>query len=103
MSGFRGTPGPWVRHEPSGYQHSMGGYILGRQGKICDVSGFDVGSDAAKENGKLIAAAPELLEALQDAEKALFAALDNAFGEELANGNRELIQARAAIARALGQ
>jgi len=44
----------------------MGGYILGRQGKICDVSGFDVGSDAAKENGKLIAAAPELLEALQE-------------------------------------
>lgn len=66
MSGFRGTPGPWVHHEPSGYQHSMGGYILGRQGKICDVSGFDVGSDAAKENGKLIAAAPELLEALQE-------------------------------------
>ena len=66
MSGFRGTPGPWVRHEPSGYQHSMGGYILGREGKICDVSGFDVGSDAAKENGKLIAAAPELLEALQE-------------------------------------
>jgi len=62
-----------------------------------------VGSDAAKENAKLIAAAPELLAALQDAEKALFAALDNAFGEELANGNRELIQARAAIAKALGQ
>jgi len=29
MSAFKGSKGPWVHHEPSGYQHSMGGYILG--------------------------------------------------------------------------
>lgn len=56
-----------------------------------------------KEIKRLSGINEELIEALQGAEKALFAALDNAFGEELANGNRELIQARAAIARALGQ
>lgn len=64
---------------------------------------FDPEVEVQVANANLIAAAPELIEALQDAEKALFAALDNAFGEELANGNRELIQARAAIAKALGQ
>jgi hypothetical protein len=64
---------------------------------------FDPEVEIQAANHQLIAAAPELLEALQDAEKALFAALDNAFGEEMANGNRELIQARAAIAKALGQ
>ncbi|MET3817275.1 MULTISPECIES: hypothetical protein [Pantoea] len=89
MSEFKGTPGPWF------WESDV----------LCNVD-FIVGGKHHQFNHRnrdLIAAAPELLEALQDAEKALFAALDNAFGEEMANGNRELIQARAAIAKALGQ
>lgn len=95
MSQFKGTKGPWVHHEPSGYQHSMGGYILGSEGKICDVSGFDVGSDKAKENAKLITAAPELLEALQ--------AMIESYEHEASINNPALLQARAAIAKALGE
>lgn len=95
MSEFNGTPGPWYRGgvENNKVSINAGNYFV----TLVDES------SAQLANARLISAAPELLEALQDAEKALFAALDNAFGEELANGNRELIQARAAIAKALGQ
>ncbi|UYU05071.1 hypothetical protein OHY99_05365 [Serratia marcescens] len=66
MSGFKGTPGPWEHYGPHGYQHSMGGYIESGDGKVCDVSGFDVGREMAFKNAKLIAAAPELLETLHE-------------------------------------
>jgi hypothetical protein len=97
MSEFKGSKGPWLISDGSE-----------KWNRIVDVNGDLITTCFAMQNeddanARLIAAAPELLEALQDAEKALFAALDNAFGEELANGNRELIQARAAIAKALGQ
>lgn len=102
MQEFSGTKGPWEVFNNDGEDMVIqsGSLERGRGwiGYTCIAAEFQNENDAL-----LIAAAPELLEALQDAEKALFAALDNAFGEELANGNRELIQARAAIARALGQ
>jgi len=93
MNEFKGSIGPWEHYGPSGYQHSMGGYVESGDGKVCDVSGFDVGSDKAKANAKLIAAAPELLEALQDALHA-----HDKHGE-----HSEWDFARAAIAKALGQ
>lgn len=97
MSEFKGTPGPWVHHIASGYQHSRGGYILGSHGKICDVSGFDVGGEAAKENAKLITAAPELLEALQ-------AMLNKAYKQNWNDQYPDEVEAaQAAIAKALGQ
>lgn len=101
MSEFKGTPGPWVRHEPSGYQHSMGGYILGSGGKICDVSGFDVGSEAAKENAKLIAAAPELLEALRQLRDYVEDVL--AVSTDDCDPQHPLIRATSVISKALGQ
>lgn len=105
MSNGSYTAGPWVASKTD---RSIGPAIKDDDqsyGMILPVAWveFDGKPGHHQANANLIAAAPELLEALQDAEKALFAALDNAFGEELANGNRELIQARAAIARALGQ
>ncbi|MGP2449066.1 hypothetical protein ACTUSR_08160 [Pantoea stewartii subsp. indologenes] len=101
MSEFKGSIGPWEHYGPSGYQHSMGGYVESGDGKVCDVSGFDVGSDKAKANAKLIAAAPELLEALQ----ALVSEYGEYFDAAFKNipETPSLITARAAIDRALGQ
>lgn len=70
MKEFKGTKGEWyVDHEESGYNEhrqlctpistsNNGSYIIG----ICDVYGEDKESIS---NAKLIASAPELLEALQ--------------------------------------
>lgn len=102
MSEFLGTPGPWeVMSEDGELKVIQAGSVEHGYGwkSYCDVCS----EVSMSQNARLIAAAPELLEALQEAEKALFAALDNAFGEELANENREVIQARAAIAKALGK
>ena len=38
---------------PHGCQHSIGGYIESGDGEICDVSGFDVGSEMAFKNAKI--------------------------------------------------
>ncbi|WP_210453505.1 hypothetical protein [Pantoea ananatis] len=103
MSEFKGSIGPWEHYGPSGYQHSMGGYVESGDGKVCDVSGFDVGSDKAKANARLIAAAPELLEALQklisDYDRYKSATLI----EKTELETLPLKAARAAIAKALGQ
>ncbi|VXB74092.1 conserved hypothetical protein [Pantoea brenneri] len=105
MSEFKGTPGPWKWFTSNSHKR-LSSVLSGKDGDVLyaynDSTGFPM-IGCNERDMALIAAAPELLEALQDAEKALFAALDNAFGEEMANGNRELIQARAAIAKALGQ
>ena len=52
MSEFKGTPGPW------GYDSELGGIYGDKCSFVCDVSD--------NKNANLIAAAPELLEALQD-------------------------------------
>lgn len=91
MKDFKGCKGVWVHHKPHGYQHSVGGWIQSEKGKVCDVTGLDVGRDAAFANANLIAAAPDLLEALQ-----LF--LDAQILPEYHQG-----VARAAISKALGE
>lgn len=40
---FKGCKGPWIHHTPHGYQHSMGGWIQSKKGKVCDVTGLDIG------------------------------------------------------------
>ncbi|TXE24490.1 hypothetical protein [Serratia ureilytica] len=95
MSGFKGAPGPREHYGPHGCQHSIGGYIESGDGKVCDVSGFDVGREMAFKNAKLIAAAPELLDALQEL----------VFLYEHDDGCRELAEykrAKEAIKKALG-
>lgn len=93
MSGFKGTPGPWnvgVNHCYFEINSENGGI-----GDVC-MSGhaFDAGQrlgPTAEANAKLIAAAPELLEALQAVVRVADRATD------------EFDMARAAIAKALGQ
>ena len=43
----------WEHYGPHGCQHSIGGYIESGDGEICDVSGFDVGSEMAFKNAKM--------------------------------------------------
>lgn len=103
MSGY--TKGPWEWWTSNSFLR-LSSKATGKDGSVIDSYVMSDGHSSLSvtyADMALIAAAPELLEALQDAEKALFAALDNAFVEDLANGSRELIQARAAIAKALGQ
>jgi hypothetical protein len=74
MNEFKGTPGPWFHHGPSGSQHTMGGYINSSPERnssnvVCSVYGTN--GQPHEENAKLIAAAPELLEALAAASKKL--------------------------------
>ena len=90
MSDFKGTKGPWEFHESSCKIVSSSSAIT-----IADTydSYCEYGENTA--NANLIAAAPELLEALQ--------AMIESYEHEASMHNRALLQARAAIAKALGQ
>ncbi|TCW00440.1 hypothetical protein [Biostraticola tofi] len=61
MSEFKGTPGPW---------ENVGGWVdsKGKDSKIiCAIASVSTQEEGIQEaNARLIAAAPELLEALQD-------------------------------------
>lgn len=83
MNEFKGTPGPWV--------------VGGNEGNKLSVNAdpyfvalVDEG-DSQEANARLIAAAPELLEALQII----------CFFEDISSAQREI--AEAAIAKALGE
>lgn len=98
MSEFKGTPGPWEVEANTCYFsiESQGGGI----GDVC-MSGhvFDGGDclgSTSKANAILIAAAPELLEALQACEKILS---EIPLTVDLVE---DLLFARSAIAKALG-
>lgn len=83
MEGFKGTPGKWFYSDSLGEVKSLKGLL------IADL----IVNGKEDDNGRLIAAAPELLEALQDALHAY-----DKHGE-----HSEWDFARAAIAKALGQ
>ncbi|MEP9172144.1 hypothetical protein ABKT63_18045 [Enterobacter hormaechei] len=102
MKEFMGCQGAWVHHKPHGYQHCVGGWIQSEKGKICDVAGLDVGREAAFANASLIAAAPDLLEALQLA----FADMSGGMKSCGHNGYActcSYEKAKAAISKALGE
>ena len=66
MENFKGTPGPWFEHR-EGFSTV---YIEARIGggmiqEVAACGPCDKGSDQQSANAKLIAAAPELLEALE--------------------------------------
>lgn len=98
------TPGPWKwLHNLDG--HSM---TINKDSKtpIAGISGMGlhVGQDVAESNARLIAAAPDLLEAQRDlvnlAEAAMKQANNNGAEYDI---DGELAAARAAIAKAEGQ
>lgn len=90
MSGAKHTPGPWVwQHWPDGQNTVATQATLGT---VANVWTSGAGVDIDKANARLIAAAPELLEALQVAAERL-----GVRGHAM--GARE---ARAAVAKAIG-
>lgn len=112
MSEFKGTPGPWVADIRGG---CVAVYQDGRQDEIngchrCDERNIAYSNKGAEYDDvvgywsmdkksiadyQLIAAAPELLEALQD--------MVESYQYEASMENPSLLKARAAIAKALGQ
>lgn len=75
MEGFKGTPGPWVWQSENGggFWHWLGPVNCSPLDRVADDGsawgeyGASIEVDSA--DAKLIAAAPELLEALQEAMK----------------------------------
>lgn len=98
MSGeFKGTPGPWEVEDNGHFYDINAG--RGTVGNVCSsASWYDNDmhrGPVAIANAQLIAAAPELLEALQN--------MVEAYQHEASIDNPALLSARAAIAKALGK
>ncbi|EKQ4677560.1 hypothetical protein P5M41_002015 [Salmonella enterica subsp. enterica serovar Ruiru] len=94
MEEFKGSAGPWVAHDD---EESMAtSVIMNDFGDIvCVVGTFMTSVEEDFANADLIAAAPELLEALQK--------MVESYQFEASIDNPALLQARAAIAKALGK
>ena len=88
------TPGPW-QYLPGDEDEETCGLIVGKTAWVCDFV-----SDPIEANARLIAAAPDLLEALK--EMVEIAELTIGWFSTPPNANGPLIQARAAIAKAEG-
>lgn len=98
MSEFKGTPGPWFSGDYGGVD-GVGRFVGGLPAPdgciyICDIKGR---SDEHLANARLIAAAPELLEALQLCEEFMSLLPSTGF-----DGLARIEGARAAITKALG-
>ena len=61
---FKGTPGPWLHADSHGLNETAGGAIHGDGKTLCLVLGNGIGKEKATANAKLMAAAPEMLDAL---------------------------------------
>lgn len=98
MSEFKGTEGPWTKHDKGGhpYPYICGPKEITEYGEDNFVLAYVTGMDA-KHNINLIAAAPELLEALIACKTVLVGVSYTDYPVE-----DELTAARAAIAKALG-
>ena len=95
------TPGPWFHHGPSGSEHTAGGFIKSSDDRnssplICSIYG--TGGQPHKANANLIAAAPDLLEALEQMIDEYGTA-----GDGWPRNNKVLRDARTAISKARGQ
>lgn len=65
MSEFKGTPGPWEFHGDDGEDNQI---VVGDNGDvICVIGSYMTSIEEDFANGPLMAAAPELLEALKSA------------------------------------
>src|SRR5690606_19127575 len=106
MSETKHTPGPWtpMKRQPASRADNglcalaqvWGGWIVVVPSRMVDRSGYD-----AEANARLIAAAPELLEALEK----LLTAVDKACGTAIPQGSFVAARkaARDAIAKATGE
>lgn len=108
MSGVKHTPGPWLTQ----WEHDGDESIWSRDGGMHMIATCHAEDDRvipAKANARLIAAAPDLLEALEAHQgvSQLLAELEFCLDEERGEIERQLRdieeQARAAIARARGE
>ena len=61
---FKGTPWPWLHADSHGLNETAGGAIHGDGKTLCLVLGKGIGKEKATANAKLMAAAPDLLDAL---------------------------------------
>ena len=98
MKEFKGTPGPWFEHR-EGFstvyiEARIGGGIIQ---EVAACGPCDKGSEQQSANARLIAAAPELLEALRRCESVL-----SNIPLEVCDVE-DLLYARAAINKALGE
>lgn len=67
MSGFKGTPGPWGIDKYGDVTHGNANRRGNRESvKVCGVSLPGRATEEYKANSMIVAAAPELLEALQE-------------------------------------
>lgn len=97
---FRGTPGPWEMKKVKGDQE----WFVFQKGSLKKFAGGSIRTPVADEifnrhNARLISAAPELLEALQLAEKAMAEGRNVTYPEWYGVMNK----ARVAISKALGE
>lgn len=86
MKEFKGTPGEW------NYSHARGEVVSKSEGLIAEL----VVNGREDNNGSLIAAVPDLLEALQQLLEDVCSNNDSVFGYRVD-------EARAAISKALGE
>lgn len=99
METFKGTPGPWVRESTGRGIGPVSTDDDQSYGMVIPIAYVDFGEsdEAQNSNARLIAAAPELLEALQKmVSKAYKQNWNDAYPEELQS-------AQAAINKALGE
>ena len=92
----RHTPGPWEINERHGgviYIEGVGNTVA-----ICHDDGFDIDHAEAEANARLIAAAPQMLEALEAADALIHRLL---MGADYAQ--KEVEEIRAAIRAAKGE
>lgn len=105
MEGFKGAPGKWFYSDSLGEVKSLKGLL------VADL----IVNGKEDDNGRLIAAAPELLEALQEVVAAIKITLRVGHDriielggecdspEVMIMGHSEIARAEVAIAKALGQ
>lgn len=98
------APGPWHYWTAGADDRDAGAFVVYESDRpeaaiICDRAAWPHRAQESAANGRLIAAAPRLLAALQ---AILANATNSDFEEPTANG-RELSEGRAAIAEALGE
>lgn len=97
MEKFRGTPGPWEWWTSNSFLR-LSSKATGKDGDVIDSFKMSDGQTSLSvrvDDMHLIAAAPELLEALQK--------MVESYQFEASIDNPALLQARAAIAKALGK
>ena len=99
MSGY--TKGPWEFHEDDGEDNQI---VVGDNGDvICVVGSYMTSVEEDFANGPLIAAAPELLEALQKIVEMNAQYCHDKYGDSSKAESMACVRvARAAIAKALG-